>query len=259
MKKSKSCYTGVDVGASRTKVAILDSNQNLMGHAVKKSGTDFAATADACLALALKMAGTQKSDIQHTVSTGYGRKNVSFAQDTRTEIGCHAKGCFLYYPFATTIIDIGGQDNKIIKLDPSGKRTGFKMNRKCAAGTGAFLEEMAMRLDVSLDEMNGLASRSDNMVKLGSFCTVFSATEVLENIRQGKKLPDIVKGVFYSMIKRVLEMDALTEKVVMTGGVVAHNAYMVKMTEEMIGRKILVPEYPQLTGAIGAALYAMQS
>jgi predicted CoA-substrate-specific enzyme activase len=132
------------------------------------------------------------------------------------------------------------------------------MNRKCAAGTGAFLEEMAMRLDVSLDEMNGLASRSDNMVKLGSFCTVFSATEVLENIRQGKKLPDIVKGVFYSMIKRVLEMDALTEKVVMTGGVVAHNAYMVKMTEEMIGRKILVPEYPQLTGAIGAALYAMQ-
>mgnify|MGYP001549174195 CR=1 FL=1 len=259
MKKSKSCYTGVDVGASRTKVAILDSNQNLMGHAVKKSGTDFAATADACLALALKMAGTQKSDIQHTVSTGYGRKNVSFAQDTKTEIGCHAKGCFLYYPFATTIIDIGGQDNKIIKLDPSGKRTGFKMNRKCAAGTGAFLEEMAMRLDVSLDEMNGLASRSDNMVKLGSFCTVFSATEVLENIRQGKKLPDIVKGVFYSMIKRVLEMDALTEKVVMTGGVVAHNAYMVKMTEEMIGRKILVPEYPQLTGAIGAALYAMQS
>ncbi|MGD9010914.1 MAG: acyl-CoA dehydratase activase, partial [Desulfobacterales bacterium] len=206
-----------------------------------------------------KMAGTQKSDIKHTVSTGYGRKNVSFAQDTKTEIGCHAKGCFLYFPFATTIIDIGGQDNKIIKLDPSGKRTGFKMNRKCAAGTGAFLEEMAMRLDVSLDEMNGLASRSDNMVKLGSFCTVFSATEVLENIRQGKKLPDIVKGVFYSMIKRVLEMDALTEKVVMTGGVVAHNAYMVKMTEEMIGRKILVPEYPQLTGAIGAALYAMQS
>jgi predicted CoA-substrate-specific enzyme activase len=205
------------------------------------------------------MAGTQKSDIKHTVSTGYGRKNVSFAQDTKTEIGCHAKGCFLYFPFATTIIDIGGQDNKIIKLDPSGKRTGFKMNRKCAAGTGAFLEEMAMRLDVSLDEMNGLASRSDNMVKLGSFCTVFSATEVLENIRQGKKLPDIVKGVFYSMIKRVLEMDALTEKVVMTGGVVAHNAYMVKMTEEMIGRKILVPEYPQLTGAIGAALYAMQS
>jgi predicted CoA-substrate-specific enzyme activase len=255
---SKPAYGGVDVGASRTKVAILDTAKNMTGHAVKKSGTDFAATADACLTSALKMAGTKMSDIEKTVATGYGRRNVSCARDTKTEIGCHAKGCFYYFPFATTIIDIGGQDNKIIKLDPSGKRTGFKMNRKCAAGTGAFLEEMAMRLDVSLDEMDRLASRSENMVKLGSFCTVFSATEVLEKIRQGKKLPDIVKGVFYSMIKRVLEMDTLTPKVVMTGGVVAHNPFMVKMTEEIIGRKILVPDYPQLTGAIGAALYAMQ-
>jgi predicted CoA-substrate-specific enzyme activase len=255
---SQEIYAGVDVGASRTKVAILDRSKNLVGHAVKRSGTDFAATADACLSIALKMAGAPKSEIENTVSTGYGRKNVSFARDTKTEIGCHAKGCFLYFPFATTVIDIGGQDNKVIKLDSAGKRTGFKMNRKCAAGTGAFLEEMAMRLDVSLDEMNGLASQSENMVKLGSFCTVFSATEVLEHIRAGKKLPDIVKGVFYSMIKRVLEMDALTEKVVMTGGVVAHNAFMVKMSEEIIGRKIFVPDYPQLTGAIGAALYAMQ-
>jgi len=247
------------VGASRTKVVILDNNKNIIGRAVKKSGTDFAATADTCLASALKMADIQKSGIVNTVATGYGRKNVSFARDTKTEIGCHAKGCFYYFPFSTTIIDIGGQDNKIIKLDPTGKRTGFKMNRKCAAGTGAFLEEMAMRLDVSLDEMDRLASQSENMVKLGSFCTVFSATEVLENIRQGKKLPDIVKGVFYSMIKRVLEMEALTEKVVMTGGVVAHNPFMVKMTEEIIERSILVPDYPQLTGAIGAALYAIEA
>ena len=115
-----------------------------------------------------------------------------------------------------------------------------------------------MRLDIELVDMNALAHRSENMVKLGSFCTVFSATEVLENIRQGKNLPDIVKGVFFSMIKRVLEMDSLTEKVVMTGGVVAHNRFLVTMTEEIIKRKILVPEFPQLTGAIGAALYAMK-
>jgi activator of 2-hydroxyglutaryl-CoA dehydratase len=107
--------------------------------------------------------------------------------------------------------------------------------------------------------MNDLARRSEDMVKLGSFCTVFSATEVLENIRQGKQLADIVKGVFFSMVKRVLEMDSLTDKIVMTGGVVAHNPYLVKMTEEIIGRKILVPEYPQLTGAIGAALYAIKA
>ena len=205
------------------------------------------------------MSKADANDIARAVSTGYGRKNVAYSQDTKTEIGCHAKGSFLYFPFATTVIDIGGQDNKIIKLDANGMRTGFKMNRKCAAGTGAFFEEMAVRLDVPLEDMDPLARQSENMVKLGSFCTVFSATEVLENIRRGKKLPDIVKGVFFSMIKRVLEMDALTQKVVMTGGVVAHNAYLVVMAEEIIGRKILTPEYPQLTGAIGAALYAMEN
>jgi predicted CoA-substrate-specific enzyme activase len=255
----KKAYAGVDVGASRTKVAILDADKNLIGHAVKKSGTDFTATADSCLVSALKMAGTNADMIANTISTGYGRKNVSFARDTKTEISCHAKGAYYYFPFSTTIIDIGGQDNKIIKVDASGRRTSFKMNRKCAAGTGAFLEEMALRLDVPLGEMDRLASQSENMVKLGSFCTVFSATEVLENIRKGNKLPDIVKGVFFSMIKRVLEMDALTQKVVMTGGVVAHNPFMVKMTEQIIEREILVPDYPQLTGAIGAALYAMEN
>jgi (R)-2-hydroxyacyl-CoA dehydratese activating ATPase len=255
---SKPVFVGADVGASRTKVAVLDAEKTLVGWAVKRSGTDFSATAQTCLKIALNKAGNEESDIAGAVSTGYGRKNVSYAAESKTEIGCHAKGCFFYFPFATTIIDIGGQDNKIIKLDDRGLRTNFKMNRKCAAGTGAFLEEMAMRLDVSIEEMDALARRSEDMVKLGSFCTVFSATEVLENIRQGKKLPDIVKGVFYSMVKRVLEMDALTEKVVMTGGVVAHNPYLVKMTEEIIGRNILVPDYPQLTGAIGAALYAME-
>lgn len=251
-------YVGTDVGASRTKVAVLDADRKLIGWAVKKSGTDFSATAQTCLELALDQAAARDSDILKSVSTGYGRNNVAYAADSKTEIGCHAKGCFFYFPYSTTIIDIGGQDNKIIKLDDQGLRTNFKMNRKCAAGTGAFLEEMAMRLDVALEEMDGLARRSENMVKLGSFCTVFSATEVLKNIRQGVKLPDIVKGVFFSMAKRVLEMDSLTEKVVMTGGVVAHNPYLVKMTEDIIGRSILVPEYPQLTGAIGAALYGME-
>jgi predicted CoA-substrate-specific enzyme activase len=238
---------------------VLDANKTLIGHAVKKSGTDFGATADTCLSIALDMAGAGKQKRFAAISTGYGRRNVTYAQETKTEIGCHAKGCYYYFPFSTTVIDIGAQDNKVIKLDDKGLRTGFKMNRKCAAGTGAFFEEMAMRLDIGLEQMDDLARQSENMVKLGSFCTVFSATEVLENIRSGKKLPDIVKGVFFSMIKRVLEMDSLTEKVVMTGGVVAHNLFLVKMTEEIIGRKILVPEYPQLTGAIGAALYAMKA
>jgi predicted CoA-substrate-specific enzyme activase len=252
-------FVGVDVGASRTKVALLDAAKQLVGFDVRKSGTDFAATAEEGLRSSLAMAGAAEADIANAVSTGYGRTNVAYAGDTRTEIGCHAAGCYLYFPAAITIIDIGGQDNKIIKLDASGRRTGFKMNRKCAAGTGAFLEEMSARLDIPLEGMNDLAARSTDMVKLGSFCTVFSATEVLENIRRGKKIEDIVKGVFFSVVKRVLEMDSLTENVVMTGGVVAHNPHLVRMTEDIVGRAIWVPEKPQLTGAVGAALYAMNS
>lgn len=255
---SKAVFVGTDVGASRTKVVVLDSEKKIIGHCIKVSGTDFTFTADSCLEVSLKMANVEAKNIVKSIATGYGRKNVSSAHDTITEIGCHAKGCFHYFPMAVTIIDIGGQDNKIIKLDENGKRSSFKMNRKCAAGTGAFLEEMSARLDIPLDQMDELARQSEEMVKLGSYCTVFSATEVLENIRQGKKLPDIVKGLFFSVIKRISEMDSFTDKVVMTGGVVAHNSYLVKMMGKIIEREILVPDYPQLSGAIGAGLYAME-
>jgi len=260
MSESKgTIYVGVDVGASRTKVAVLDSEKNLIGHSVRKSGTDFSQTSDLCLESALDMAKRSRDSILYTVSTGYGRRNVPFSNETKTEIGCHARGAYYYYPMAITIIDIGGQDNKVIKLDDQGRRLNFKMNRKCAAGTGAFLEEMSTRLDIPLEDMDSLARESLEMVELGSYCTVFSATEVLEKIRQGKKVPDIVKGLFLSVIKRVLEMEALSDRVVMTGGVVAYNPYLVQMVKDLTGLEILTPEYPQLTGAIGAALFAMDS
>jgi (R)-2-hydroxyacyl-CoA dehydratese activating ATPase len=257
--KSRPVFVGVDIGASRTKVAVLDSAKRLIGYAVSKSGNDFGAAAESCLAVSLAMANASREEISASISTGYGRRNASFATAEKTEISCHGKGCFHYFPFKISIIDIGGQDNKIIKLDGEGRRTGFKMNRKCAAGTGAFLEEMSARLDIPLEKMDDLARQSRNLVELGSFCTVFSATEVLEKIRQGKKVPDIVKGLFLSVIKRVLEMESLTENIVMTGGVVAHNPFLVTMSEEMLGRKLLVPDHPQLTGAIGAALYAIEA
>lgn len=250
-------YVGLDMGSSRTKVAIINGAGELLGHAVKKSGIDFAVTAAACLAASLEMAGATRADIAGAVSTGYGRGNVAFVTtENKTEIGCLAKGCHHYFPENLTIIDIGGQDNKIIKIDALGRRNSFMMNRKCAAGTGAFLEEMSGRLDVALEDMDGLARQSTEMVKLGSYCTVFTATEVLESIRNGKKITDIVKGLFYSVIKRIMEMDSLNEQVVMTGGVVAHNPYLVAMTEELIGRPVVTPPLPQLAGAIGAALYA---
>ena len=250
-------YVGLDLGASRTKVAVVDVDGRIRGHAVRKSGVDFAATAKACLAQALEMAHAQHNDIAGALSTGYGRGNVGFiTEQTKTEIGCLARGGFHLFAEAITIIDIGGQDNKIVKVGVDGRRLAFKMNRKCAAGTGAFLEEMAGRLDVSLEAMNALAARATDLIKLGSYCTVFSATEVLESIRAGRPVADIVRGIFYSVIRRVLEMDSLTERVVMTGGVVAHNPYMVEMTAEMIERPVRLPELPQFVGALGAALFA---
>jgi len=251
-------FAGIDIGASRTKVAICDPKKNLIGRSEKKSGTDFSNTAVSCLESALKMANRFRTDIVKTVSTGYGRNNVTFSDQTKTEIGCHAKGCYFHFPKAITVIDIGGQDNKVIKLDEKGNRISFKMNRKCAAGTGAFLEEMSMRLDIPLADMDGLARQATEQVELGSYCTVFSATEVLEKIRQGKKVPDIVKGLYLSVIKRLLEMDALGDTVVMSGGVVAYNPYLVEMVEERIGREVLVPDYPQYSGAFGAALFAVE-
>jgi len=158
-----------------------------------------------------------------------------------------------------TIIDIGGQDNKVIRLDEQGRRINFKMNRKCAAGTGAFLEEMALRLNIPLEEMDGLARQSQEAIELGSFCTVFTATEVLEKIRQGKKVPDIVKGLFKSVVKRVLEMDLMSGQVVLTGGVVAFNPYLQTMMEAQIQQPVQVPPTPQLTGALGAALFSLET
>jgi len=253
-----SFYVGVDIGSSRTKVAIIDKDYQLIGYSVVPSGTDFERSAMVCLESALEMADIKKEDITKAMSTGYGRKNVNYVNGHKTEISCHSVGCYHYFPKEITIIDIGGQDNKVIKLDQNGQRISFKMNRKCAAGTGAFLEEMSVRLNIPLEEMDGKARQSQHMVKLGSYCTVFSGTEVLEHIRNGINVSDIVKGLFYSIIKRVREMDSFTENVVLTGGVVAHNPYLVDMTQEIIGNEVLVTEHPQFSGAIGAAILAAQ-
>jgi (R)-2-hydroxyacyl-CoA dehydratese activating ATPase len=253
-------FVGVDVGSSATKVALLDNDKILLGWSVQRSGTDFSEISGIGLKQAFTKAGLvlNYKEIK-TISTGYGRKNVLYSDGDKTEISCHAKGCYHFFPQAITIIDIGGQDNKIIQVDEKGRRVNFKMNRKCAAGTGAFLEEMALRLNIPLAEMDGLARQSKEVIELGSFCTVFTATEVLEKIRQGKKVPDIVKGLFLSIIKRVFEMDLFGDRVIMTGGVVAFNPFLKTMLEEFVHRPVWVPEYPQLTGAIGAALIAREA
>ncbi|MGD8539306.1 MAG: acyl-CoA dehydratase activase [Candidatus Aminicenantes bacterium] len=256
---SKRYFVGIDVGASTTKAIILNSQAEVLGYAVVDSGADFERAAGGAFEKSLDKTKGIFSDKCSIVSTGYGRRNVPIAESSKTEISCHARGSYFFYPKAHTLIDIGGQDSKIIKIDDSGKRTGFKMNRKCAAGTGAFLEEMANRLKISLDKLDGLAEKAQYDVEIGSYCTVFSATEILTKIRENVPVADIVRGVFTSVIKRAMEMDPLDGNVVMSGGVVAHNPYLVQMFRERIGKDIFVPPLPQLTGAFGAALYAQET
>jgi predicted CoA-substrate-specific enzyme activase len=143
-------------------------------------------------------------------------------------------------------------------LTDGGDRHGFKMNRKCAAGTGAFLEEIAAQLDTPLSALNDLARAASGTVELGSFCTVFAKTELLKLIARGTPVPEIVKAAFRSVTQRILEMDPLQGQVVLTGGVVAHNPVFVEMMSDALGRRVLVPEQPQYTGAFGAALMARE-
>jgi predicted CoA-substrate-specific enzyme activase len=252
-------YCGIDIGASAAKLVIVDDSGRPVARAVRRSGVDYAAAADASLAEALAAAGLRREEIRRAVSTGYGRDNVPWAGARMTEIACHGRGAWAHFRRRMTVIDIGAQDCKVIHLDETGRRTGFKMNRKCAAGTGAFLEEIALRLDLPVADLNGLAERSTREVTLGSFCTVFTATEILSKIRAGDRVEDIVKGAFRSVVKRVLEMDVTQGDLVLSGGVAAHNPALVKMMEETFGKPVLVPPDPQCTGAFGAALLAMEN
>ena len=252
------CFCGIDIGASTAKLVILDDHRRVLAKSLRPSGVNYAESAERCLAEALSAAGLARDQIRCALSTGYGRDNVPWARERMTEIACHGKGAHFHFPQAMTVIDIGAQDSKVIHLDAKGRRTGFKMNRKCAAGTGAFLEEIAYRLNLPISDLNGLAERSKKEVTLGSFCTVFTATEILEKIRAGEKVEDIVKGAFRSVVKRIVEMDTVDGALVMTGGVVAHNPLLVKLVGEAFGKEVLVPPHPQFTGAFGAALFALE-
>jgi predicted CoA-substrate-specific enzyme activase len=217
---------------------------------------DYEATARVCLGAALAAARAAETDLARTVATGYGRGNVSFADATLTEIHCHGLGAHHLVPGPITVVDIGGQDNKVIRLDAAGGRVDFRMNRKCAAGTGAFLEEIALRLDLPIGELDGLARAATGAVRLSSFCTVFAKTEILTHLRRGAKVSDIVKGAFASVVQRVIEMDPLDGRVVLTGGVAAHHPMIAAILAERIGREVVVPPFPQFTGALGAAIGA---
>lgn len=254
----KACFGGVDIGASATKVAIIDAGKRLVASDIRKTGVNFESCAQEAMDSALASCGLNLSDLERVFSTGYGRHNVTFAHGTRTEIACHARAAHHFFPKRITVVDVGGQDNKIIHIDAAGKRENFKMNRKCAAGTGAFLEEVAQRMDIPMEQLDSLARQAESIVHMGSYCTVFTKTEILAHLRAGKKVPEIVAGLIESVVKRIIEMNPLTGEVVVTGGVVAHNPILAEMLSHHLGRQVHTLPHAQLAGAFGAALLASE-
>jgi predicted CoA-substrate-specific enzyme activase len=251
---------GIDVGAATAKAVILGDGK-ILGYAVKPVGHDVKLAANEVTKKALDKAGllTSIDNFNYVVSTGYARESIEFANKTVTEIICHAKGAHFMIPSTRFMIDMGGQDSKAIEVDPEGNVLNFVMNDKCAAGTGRFLEVMASVLEVeSIDEMGPLALQSNEPCRISSTCTVFAETEVVVLRAEGKDRKDLIAGVHKAAALRVAAMASgltIRPDAVFTGGV-AKNIGIKMFLEKELGMEILVPDEPQIIGALGAALFA---
>ena len=251
-------FAGVDIGSTMTKVVIL--NEKVVASSViGPTGAEHRRLANRVMQQALSQACLSPDAISYVVATGYGRINVPFADKQVTEISCHARGIAELFPTAKTVIDIGGQDSKGIKIT-DGKVSKFVMNDKCAAGTGRFLEAIADALGLKLDEIGEISLRSRNPVKISNTCTVFAEQEITTRLAEGATIEDVLAGVHQAMASRVVAMASrlgIEKDVVVTGGG-AQNAGLVKALEDCLGFKALVPPEPLLTGALGAALLARE-
>lgn len=252
-------FLGIDIGSSSSKVGILNEKGELVATAVVNKGTGTGGV-DEALNKAMVQAGITKDQIKYTVVTGYGRVTYKDADKQITEITCHAKGVDYLVGGVGTIIDIGGQDAKVIRVNGNGEVDNFVMNEKCAAGTGRFLEVMARVLGCRLKELSDLADKSAKSVPISSVCTVFAESEVISRLAAGENIQDVAKGAHTAIAKRVSGMCnrvGIKDNVVMTGGV-ALNKNMVQTMAEILGRNVESAPFPQVAGAIGAAVFAYE-
>ncbi len=256
-----SFFAGIDIGSSYTKICLIDEKKKIIAEDIVSSGISFEKTSKKILRRVFKkINGNFKiNDIKVFVSTGVGRYNFPFKKITKTEISCLVKGMTYYFSGKGTIIDIGAEDVKMVQINEEGEEVDFKMNRKCAAGTGAFIEEISRKLRMPLKKLNNLAEQAKKSIEINSFCTVFAGTEIIHLIREGKDIKEIARGVFESFVNRILSMVKVEGKLFLAGGAVAHNPFLLKVFEEKTGITPLVPPNPQTLVAFGAALFALEN
>jgi predicted CoA-substrate-specific enzyme activase len=250
---------GIDIGSAATKTVVLNEKNIVATHMIE-TGPQSRATADEAMKGVLAKCGLSMSDLKYIVATGYGRINVPSANEIITEIACHAKGVHALFPQARTILDMGGQDCKAIRVDEKGRHIGFAMNDKCAAGTGRFLEIMAQMLKVPLEEIGPLSLEADEDLKISNVCVVFARSEVARHLRRGISKAQILGGLHASIADRVyglLKRVGIEPDFVISGGI-GKNIGVVKRVEAKVGLPAHISENPQIIGALGAAWFAWE-
>ncbi len=246
-------FAGIDIGSTMTKVVII--GESVVSFIIGPTGAEHRRLANTVMTDALAKAGLAFKDLSYIVATGYGRINVPFADRQITEITCHARGLHHILPTVKTVVDIGGQDSKGIKIN-NGKVTSFVMNDKCAAGTGRFLEVIAESLGIPLAKLGEVSLTAQKVAEVSSTCTVFAEHEVTNQLANGVPVADLVAGIHRSIATRVYTLVTklkIEPDVAITGGG-AKNIGLVKALEAKFGFPVLVPPEPLITGALGAAL-----
>ncbi len=250
---------GVDVGSTQTKAVVINEDREIVATCLIDTGANVTQAAENAFRQCIETANILEEEVEWVIGTGYGRYKVTFGNAQVTEISCHGRGAAHIFPNTRTVLDMGGQDTKAIRLSANGEIADFCMNDKCAAGTGRFLGASASALDIPLDDLGPTALQSQNPVQISTTCTVFAESEILSWLGKGKKVQDILWGVHESISKRsmgLLRRVGIEEEITFTGGV-SRNTAMVKSLEKALGCKLNISDQCHFAGALGAALFAL--
>jgi predicted CoA-substrate-specific enzyme activase len=250
---------GIDVGSTTTKAVMVDSEGRIVGSHLAPTGASGVKAAHKCLEELSRQVGQTTTGLP-TISTGYGRSVINFADESVTEITCHSVGIHQLNPSIRLLIDVGGQDSKAVRIGENGRPTDFALNDKCSAGTGRFLEVMARVLEVSIDELGPFALKSNSPSSISSTCTVFAESEVIGRIGAGEDPNDIAAGAHAAMAKKIGALSrrvGLVSPTCVTGGVALNPAFRHYLSKQL-NVELWVPDNPQLTGALGAALLSLE-
>ncbi len=249
---------GLDIGSTTTKAAILNDEKEILSYEIIPTGANMVEAEKQVFSAVLEKANLERNQIANVVSSGYGRERSRYAKSQITEIKAMTLGAEYLFPGVRTLIDVGGQDNKAIKIK-GGKVQDFKLNDKCAAGTGRFLELISKVLEIPIEEMSNEAKKTRRFESLSKTCAVFAQTEVINLLSQGSTAGEIIQGSYEFIAKRVLSMATslrIEQPIVLSGGV-AKSESLVKMFNKISSLKVKVPDEPQLLGAIGSAIHGL--